>query len=155
MRHDMAKVITEGPRWGGRKRRLKGHKRRLQQSNVEELPAHESMRRRWQTARQYRIFYGRVAPLRRFLRSRVGRPWNDVFGEICTNARFDSRGQLRLRQCLDIVVARHVVIIDDEVCLRACGVTTLGGPPQSFYVHPTSGLLHEAPNSGQDWRRFG
>ena len=73
MQTDMAKVIVERPRCGGQRSR-KGRIR-----NFELLPTKEGMQRRW-TDQKY--LNENLAPLRRFLASRVGQRWDAVYAEI-------------------------------------------------------------------------
>jgi hypothetical protein len=48
-----------------------------------------------------------LAPLRRFLRSNVGRPWDKVFAEICEHLNFDSAVQLHIWQHIRWEVCMH------------------------------------------------
>ena len=80
MRSDMHKVIVERPRYGGRTAR-KGRVPR----NADSLPSREGMRKPYG-------YWGKelndhLRPLRRFLRKQVGRPWNNVYSEICAILR--------------------------------------------------------------------
>src|SRR5437773_12222240 len=77
MRADMHKVIVERPRWGG------GRERHNRRANVplEDRPTRESMR----AAHTDRKWFGEnLAPLRRWLRSQVGRPSGDIYSDACS-----------------------------------------------------------------------
>ena len=80
MRSDMHKVIVERPR-----RRGLGKPAGRIPRELEALPTKESLRRRYG-------YYGKefnehLGPLRRFLAQQVGRPWNNVYRDICKGLR--------------------------------------------------------------------
>lgn len=84
MRSDMAKVIVERPRYGSRlSAKKKGYRKYLQKVGVESLPRHEPMKGRWHGMNKF--FNEHLGPMQRFLRSRIGRPWNTIHQELCEN----------------------------------------------------------------------
>jgi len=83
MRADMHKVICEEPRHGGG-REKSGRRAQLADDL---LPTAEGMRR---PHRDRKWFGEHLSPLRRWLRSQVGRPWNLVYGEACAVIKPDS-----------------------------------------------------------------
>jgi hypothetical protein len=90
MRPDMHKVVIERPRYGHgdkyhnyRARNERGapfgaRGRPDESDGHDHLPAKQGMRRPHKT----RYFSDHLGPLKRFLRSRVGRRWDDVYSEI-------------------------------------------------------------------------
>ncbi len=138
MRNDMAKVIVERPRVGGDKRvGLKGNNKRLQRLG-DDAPAFESMKSRWHSRKKLNE---NLSPLKRFLRSRVGQRWDDVFSEICKNITLGSAVQKHVRDHVMDYVATDVQMID-------------GKPHDSkgreiwfelVYVHPDTGILVAMP----------
>lgn len=68
-----------------------------------------SMRRHVHLNGEMANFGDRIGPLRRFLRSRVGRKWDDVYKEVCEMA--DSRGirghHLREHLSYEVVIAKN------------------------------------------------
>jgi hypothetical protein len=140
MRADMAQVIIERPRWGSAlPSRKKGYRKALQRIGFEELPRREPLLGRWK-GRQ-RSLNENLSPLERFLRSRVGRPWNHVHRELCSHLSFDNPVQSHLLDHLDAFVHRQVMV--DER-----GVVPLHGwyrgqalRTGTMYVCPTTGLL--------------
>ena len=105
MREDMSKVIVERPRRQGRDTNSKG---RRQDTDLQ--VSHEGMR-----APHVRHYGGKelnenLAPLRRFLRSRVGQLWNDVFSEICANIRLTNTVQKHVRDHIEQMVATRIWI---------------------------------------------
>jgi hypothetical protein len=150
MRPDMAKVLVERPRanHGGSGR---GYGRCLQRTPVEDWPAREGIKRR--CGGGTKSFTDRLGPLRRFLRSQVGRPWDVVYSEIC--ARLPGRFPVRehfLRHVFDYV-ALHVVEEDGTPCVgegRGYGTPLHVQRYRAFYVCPRTGLLKQvqAPRRG-------
>lgn len=78
MRSDMAKVIVERPRrgWDG------GHKK--PRGDLDSLPTKVGMKREI-IGEKY--LNENLSPLRRFLASQVGRPWNKVYADISAYLR--------------------------------------------------------------------
>jgi hypothetical protein len=144
MRADMAKVIVERPRSGSRyKHEGKGYHRRRQRLAPEELPRREGIKARARGAEKR--LSENLAPLGRFLGSCVGRPWDDVFAEICENISRDSAVQDHVRDHVRDFVATHVVLIGGVPCV---GEGWHYGRPlgevfrrQHLYVCPHTGLL--------------
>jgi hypothetical protein len=143
VRDDMAKVLVERPRWNsaGVGRTDRGERQR---TPIEDWPSREGMKRRWRGGNKG--FTDHFGPLRRYLRSNVGRPWNKVYSEICAGlrGRFPTREHF-LTHVFEIV-ERHAVLIDG-VPHHASGLLN-GWPIRAshwcgFYVCPKTGLLRE------------
>lgn len=87
-----------------------------------------------------------LSPLKRFLRTNLGRPWDDVMSEIC--AHFDSRSPVhrRVLKYLDRLVLKEVVIESGKIfrvdLSRGGGVWPMR--PGMMYVDPGTGLLSVA-----------
>ena len=87
MRPDMPKIAVERPRYGHRDRYPRGHLHSQYGHDFEAHPRHEAMSwRRYGT----KSFSDNLAPLYRFLRTNVGRPWNKVWSEMCAHICFDN-----------------------------------------------------------------
>jgi len=143
MRADMAKVIVERPRHGSRyKHEGKGYHRRRQRLAPEDQPRREGMKAR---SGGGKMLNEHLAPLRRFLQSCVGRPWDQVFAEICANLSRDSAVQDHVRDHVPDFVVTHVILIDGVPCFAEGRVhgQPLGGGflRQRLYVCPRTGLL--------------
>jgi hypothetical protein len=140
----MAKVIVERPRFGSRDRgAAKGYWRALGRINADELPAREAMKRRSRGGTK--ALNEHLGPLRRYLDSEVGRPWDKVFAEICAHVDRDSAVQDHVRDHVDQYVARHVILIDGVPCCGEGG-WNYGRPLHEmrwtpWYVCPSTGLL--------------
>jgi len=141
MRPDMDKVIVERPRRYGHRSRAPGYAKSWQQAPREDWPRREGIGKLRGKTKQ---FNEHLSPLRRFLLSRVGRPWNDVFSEICLHLRQDSAIQSHVRDHLWDYVQRYVVE-RDGVLYHADGrrhrPLEAFGRRESFYVCPRTGVL--------------
>lgn len=99
-----------------------------------------------------------LAPLRRFIRSRIGRHWNDVYSEIAANLRPTSTVQQHVRDHVEDFVAVRTRIVDGEIWVssRWGGPHPLKGGWDEFYVDPRDGILraneHRETHT-QRWKR--
>lgn len=146
MRSDMSEVIIERPRGGagwGREwprvswRQLDVDDDGLRDGGPRQLRMGPRRRSKWLSEN--------LAPLRRFLHSCVGRPWNDVHSEICAHIAPSSAVQKHVLDHLYRYVERHPVMIDGlphrPVASSGCGYVPLSGRRDAFYVCPETGLL--------------
>jgi hypothetical protein len=152
----MAKVIVERPRsavWAGKK--PKGSRRRLQDYGEDSPPTFEGIRARWLGQRNF--FNEHLGPLRRYLDSQVGRPWDKVFSEICTHINRNSAVQDHVRDHVEQYVSRHVILIDGVPCYgdggRLYGQPLLQFRRKYWYVCPKTGLLRRVPEASRRPRR--
>ncbi len=131
MREDMAQVIVERPRikpFNSRKGRRQA---------LDDLPTHEGMRRAQALRGDRKQLNENLAPLRRYLESQVGRPWNKVYAEIAARLRIDSTVQQHVRDHL-----RDFVAVTPRRNISGWWTSIDGGLwRQSLYVHPVTGLL--------------
>ena len=144
MRSDMSKVIVERPRWGSRLRSVKFAARVRPRGDVEDFdlapPTH---------ARDQKSLNENLAPLKRYLDSQVGRPWDKVYSEIRANLDTRKATQLHILQHLRDYVQTHCWMEGRTVMAgrRWFGVA----PVEGLYVHPKSGILRRAPE--RKWER--
>lgn len=96
MRKDMSKVLTTRPRYGGNttgmrktyeKKNTPREVRYFKGVKVDLSPKRESMKRKHKVDGDSKYFSDHIEPLRRYLRKQVGRPWDDVWSEICQEFR--------------------------------------------------------------------
>lgn len=145
MRADMDKVIVERPRHGSRERsRKKGYRKYLQSIPVEELPRNEPMLGRWHGHGKW--LNEHLGPMRRFLRSNVGRPWNKVHQELCEHVSFANAVQSHVLDHIYDYVNIHVDVRDaSRVFLRHFHHHWGGNRRQlndgEMYVCPKTGIL--------------
>jgi hypothetical protein len=157
MRADMAKVIVERPRFGSRhKHEGKGYRRSWQRLAPEDQPRREGIKAR--ARGDEKSLNEHLGPLRRFLESCVGRPWDRVFAEICENISRDSAVQDHVRDHVKDFVTTQVIEIDGVPC-NGEGGWTYGWPlaraHRRLYVCPRTGLLRrlEVPSRKRASRR--
>src|SRR5438093_636519 len=152
MRPDMHKVVVERPRWNpGR-----GKQRRRANLPGELLPKFEGTKRPHPHRKGLTDLLG---PLRRWLRSQVGRPWNDVYSEACAVIKPDSIIRAHVKTHLLEFVERHAFIHDGQVCVvdgsfrGGVKPVTEIGCRSLFFVDPQTGLLQTIPQiSKRAWR---
>lgn len=152
MRPDMHKVIVERPRRGSRGpfRRPPGEKH----GRVEDLPAAEGVRRPHQLSGQSRELNEHLAPLQRYLRKQVGRPWDNVYSEISRHLAPTSAVKQHVRDHIWDYVERHVTLgPDGAVYMKPGRFNRPEAPlaPGTLFIHPVHGLLTvaQAPRRGQ------
>jgi hypothetical protein len=144
----MAKVIVERPRHGsGERGHGKGYWKTFQRTAWEDQPRRERIR----TQRHItKVLNEHLGPLRRYLLAQVGRPWNQVFSEICTHINRSNPVQDHVRDHVWDYVAVHVKLADG-VPVHASGYW-IDQPLASrysrylVYVCPRTGLLRRVPS---------
>jgi hypothetical protein len=139
MREDMAKVIVERPRHGGGLKYPRGSARATDRIDREEWRKREGLRRPWIEHCFDKGLNENLAPLRRFLASSLGRPWDKVYGQICQRINRNSAVQLHIWQHLSDFVCTNPYEVDGDVGRR--WYTRIH---QDFYVDPRTGLLRRS-----------
>ena len=101
-----------------------------------------------------RAGYGRpilnenLAPLRRYLRAQLGRPWNKVFSEICAGIDRRNTVQQHIHQHIRDFIAIDVEVRDGRLVDLADRWGFLNrkfGISQELYVDPRTGLISPEP----------
>ena len=143
MRADMAKVIVDRPRRAGCVTRAG-----RQPQDQDLLPSTEGMR-----APHVRHYGGKelnenLAPLLRFLESRVGHPWDDVYSEICENIRVTNAVQDHIRvHVKQFVETATSVDNQGRIWINGYRPFLLDVDQHTrLYVDPCSGVLCRNPN---------
>ena len=124
----------------------------------DQLPKFEGIRRAYKSRKAFTDLLG---PLKRWLQSQVGRPWNDVYSEACEVIKADSPIRAHVKTHLLEFVERHTFMRDGVVCIidtsRKGGIIPVTAKRFGytlFYVHPETGLLHRIdPTSRNEWRK--
>ncbi len=99
MRQDMAKVIVERPRrYESYPRSYPFYLKNVDLFDEDGTIKNEGMRKPHVYRHGGKELNENLAPLKRFLRSRVGRPWDEVFSEICKNINVNSAVQNHIRE---------------------------------------------------------
>jgi hypothetical protein len=146
MREDMYKVIVERPRRGKQGDASADRRRRDLDG-----PLRLGMRAGY----GYRSLNENLAPLRRYLRAQVARPWSKVFSEICDGIDRRNTVQQHIHQHIRDFIAIDVDVRDGRLVDLAdrWGFRSRDGAiSQELYVDPRSGLIRL--NKGySSWRR--
>ena len=143
MRADMFKVIVERPRRGSRWiESAKLDRNRDRDGGFVGLQRYAQ-----EQARITKGFSDNLAPLIRFLRSRCGRRWDDVYAEICTNLDTGSTVKMHVRQHIDDLVNRRISYGRDGELLNdghLLGRHSRRSVRDDLYVDPDDGILKDA-----------
>ena len=162
MRADMGKVLVERPRlggWRGESRPGKGYRKRLKKclDAGDSPPAREGMKAQHVHTKH---FNENLAPLRRFLNSNVGRPWDKVYAEICQHVDRGNVVQKHILTHLFDYVVVHTVLIDGTPCRGEQHWGYQYGEPlrtsarrDRWYVCPKSGLLRRSKYIPREYGR--
>ena len=132
----MAKVVAEPARNGSAYRVIKGEKIRLQRDGIDSVQ-HEGLGRRWEFDDRSQM-RDHLNALRRFLRKQVGRPWGEVYSEICSNAPKGSFLGHHLRELVSNEVSADVTVAADGVMYGARGWEVHNG---DLYACPETNIL--------------
>lgn len=156
--HRLAEIVIERPRSGMRmsSRKLKGEKQRLRRLTQEATEDGLLSPYLIKPRQKSKYFSDHLGPLRRWLRSHVGQPWDAVYSKLCQQLDTSTlAGQHVLSHVWD-TVERHVQIIDGVLYCQP----EWGGfrPLEShyrdrFYVHPETGLLCAVPKVPRQAKR--
>tara|TARA_B100001778_G_scaffold334986_1_gene350443 strand:+ start:13931 stop:14776 length:846 start_codon:yes stop_codon:yes gene_type:complete len=161
--------IVERPRFegygnGNAIRQRRAAVRDMDQEQLEALPTKEGMRRPHVMNWSGKELNENLNPLYRFLNKQAGRPWNDVYSEICENIRPDSATQLHILQHVFDIVETKVKLVDGKPCYLSrtywrtreenLPITDWGnGSYSQMYVDPEDGILKIAPRREKIKRR--
>ena len=151
MRPDMSDVMVERPRRG--MRNATRHAPWEKNASIDDLPAREGVRKRHTGAGTRRELNENLAPLRRFLVSQAGRPWNVVYSEICANIRPRTAVQLHVLQHVWDFVERDVVMADDGAVCSGPGRRYVAMYPLrvgALYIPPGERALAASASSAWD-----
>jgi hypothetical protein len=155
MRSDMSKVIVERPRLRNPLRAGSAYPRGYLENrwapDLENAPRTESMGGRYAKKR----LNENLAPLVRFLRSNVGRPWDDVHSEIAARISCRSAVQKHVLDHLRDYVVKHVSVEGGAVFYmgyRGLEPLVSSGGRLRFYVEPRTGALLLAPCTARNRR---
>jgi len=109
MRQDMHKVVVERERSNA----VYGYsdfRSARKNDKSEEAPLHEGIRRPYGYERKR--LNENLGPLKKFLRSRVGQPWDKIYAEVSKNLRASNAVQQHVRDHLEDFVRFNVIVKD-------------------------------------------
>lgn len=157
MRHDMDRVLIERPRAHHHDKRPRKYQRSANLS-YEDLPSFSSMKKN-QDGRPHQSKYlsDLLGPLRRFLASRVGQRWDDVFSEICQNLDRSNASQAHVFNHIFDFVETHVWVGEDGKLWCARKHRYFGKPMRvrdTLYVCPLTGILRRTKDYGASLRKL-
>src|SRR5262245_47249018 len=149
----MGKVLVERPRLKVCRYAPgpeKGYRKRIDRCYDDDgsPPRREGMKKRYGSNRKY--FNEHLGPLRRFLNSNVGRPWDKVYSEICQHVDRGNVVQKHILTHLFQYVVTNVILIDGVPCRGEAYARLYGEPLRTshsyhqWYVCPKSGLLRKS-----------
>lgn len=173
MRNDFNKVLTERPRKGHKRkhkevRKAYNSKFNVNYDNDEDGPlgGTEHMRRpyqNWDTRKNNTDLWSAI---RRFMLSRVGRKWDDVWSEVNRDLHESDDMRAHWRVHCKIEVDEKITIAPNGRLWRVggrrsfmfsdfawdhCYPGEIPGLSKRFYVDPRDGILKEAPEVPHDW----
>lgn len=144
--HRLGENVIERPRGGGgiSLKKVTGYKKSLtkitEEASTDGLLSSYLIKPRKKT----KFFSDCLGPLRRWLRSKVGKHWDDVYGEMCKLVDTTTLSGKHILSHVWGYVERDVVIIDG-VPYRTIswrnGWFQLGYWGEQLYIHPDTGIL--------------
>jgi hypothetical protein len=151
MRKDMYRVVTERPRQGSRMRNRKSGLtiRDFNPNKDYALPLRDSMSRtKAGVVAGNKDFTDRIGPLRRYLRSMVGRPWDKVYSDIRRVIKANATPPIS--HIWDIHIKGEVelncILGDDgKIYPSTYHMRYIDREVYGFYVHPISKTLEYIP----------
>lgn len=144
--HRLREIVIERPRGGMRisLKKLKGYKKQLEKLTKEATEDGLLSPYLIKARNKSKYLSDHLGPLRRFLRSHLGQPWNDVYSQLCQQLDSSTMaGQHVLSHVWDYV-ERYVELIDGIPHRKhhGRGFRSLATCyHEQFYVHPETGIL--------------
>ena len=143
MRQDMAKVVTERPRYGhaGRSNKTAFRAWRYDsEDQFNDLTKRISSGRHRQYGWFAKEFSDRLGPLKKFLRSRVGQHWDKVYSELSQSLDRRSLTGLHIWQHVWMEVERDCILGFDR---KIYPNPKYGRhfPVRGLYIHPKTRIL--------------
>ncbi|BAT55834.1 hypothetical protein NOS3756_48280 [Nostoc sp. NIES-3756] len=144
--HRLSEIVIERPRHGMRisLKKLKGFKKQLHKLTEEASQDGLLSPYLIKPRNKSKYLADHLGPLRRFLRSKVGQPWNDIYSELCQRLKTNTMtGQHVIGHLWDFV-ERDVEIIDGQVYHKTrhnYRNRLVASCRDGFYIHPETGIL--------------
>ena len=150
--HRLGEIVIERPRYGSSDKNPKKDKKALQKIDGDD---YEGSRYEPLCRSKTKSLSDHLGPLRRFLRSKIGQHWDDIYSEL--SQRLDSStvtGQHVIDHLWDYV-ERNVVLINGvpyRKCHQGYGRRHLNywGWRDKFFVHPDTGILYIAKKPAKE-----
>lgn len=142
--HRLGQIVIERPRSGRRisQKKVTGYKKalyKITQDAIEDgLFGSYLIKNRWRT----KYFSDNLSPLRRWLRSQVGKPWDSAYSELCQKIETKTLAGQHLLSHLWQMVEREVIFVDGlPYSHHRHRINPLGYWREELYVHPETGIL--------------
>ncbi|MBO3460725.1 hypothetical protein G7B40_035755 [Aetokthonos hydrillicola Thurmond2011] len=144
--HRLSEIVIERPRNGMRisLKKLKGFKKQLHK--LTEEASQDGLLNPYLIKARNKSKYlsDHLGPLRRFLRSKVGQPWNEIYSELCQRLKTNTMTGKHVIDHVWDYVERHVEIIDGRFYrkpYRGYRIQLEVNHRDQFYIHPETGIL--------------
>lgn len=142
--HRLSEIVIERPRHGMRVslRKVKGFKKQLHK--LTEEASEDGLLRPYliKPRNKSKCFSDHLAPLRRYLRSQVGQPWNDVYSKLCQQLDTSTLSGQHILSHVWHYVERHVELFDGIPYRKSDrGYRLTRSYQLQLYVHPETGVL--------------
>jgi hypothetical protein len=157
MRKDMSKVIVERPRTGrSAAGKRPGRTAALTDDDGEPIRAVKSTREPRGREQKTKSLNETLNPLKRYLASNVGRPWDKVYSEIAEHLKPTSTVQQHVRDHIEDFVAISTRMKAGAVMMtpRHGGERAVAESHVLYYVHPRTGILRHNENRTNWSQRF-
>lgn len=152
MREDMAKVVTERPRCRGGLKAPKGYYKKLESIPAEDQPKREKIRQKWIEGYEGKEFTDVLGPLRGYVHSIIGKPFDKVFSDIKKTLPGDNMSVRHVLGHLWDMLIRNVAIdeqgrpCDADLSYRYSDlVLEYEHRGVIAYVDPRDGIIKRAP----------
>ncbi|HLP87025.1 MAG TPA: hypothetical protein VK184_00245 [Nostocaceae cyanobacterium] len=155
--HRLNEIVIERPRCGRRisAKRVTGFKKSLYKLTVE--ATEDGLFRPYviKVRKKTKYLTDHLGPLRRFLLSKAGQPWDEVYSELCQRLDTSTMTGLHVLSHLKHFVEEHVEIIDGvsyEKPYQGRHIP-LTDFRDKLYVHPETGILTLANKNPRKQKR--
>jgi hypothetical protein len=144
--HRLSEIVIERPRGGMRisLKKVTGFKKQL--DKITEDASEDGLFNPYliKPTNKSKRLSDHLGPLRRFLRSKVGQLWNDVYSELCQRLDTNTMAGQHVIGHLWDYVERHVEIIDGSLYSKTSRWYRIPLDRcygDLFYIHPETGIL--------------
>jgi hypothetical protein len=142
MRDDMFKLLVERPRWGA----SHAQAAKLKKTYDQDIKYIGLKRHAWIASPYIKSLNENFAPLVRFLRSRRGQSWDNIFSEICAGLDTGSTVKMPVRKHIEDFVLTRISVGRDGEWMFEGEVLARNGRwfrQRKFFVDPEDGLLKD------------
>jgi hypothetical protein len=156
--HRLGEIVIERPRHGMRisPKKLTGYRKELEKITRESTE--DGLLRPYLIKNRHRTkhFSDNLSPLRRWLRSKVGQPWDIVYSEICQKIETRTLCGQHLLVHLEEMVEDRVRLIEGMPHSLKKGLHPIVYRGRGeFYVHPETRMLCRVPQASKTLIRRG